>query len=111
MQGMNRTTGQPLSGTDHIRQSVTDILTTPVGSRVMLETYGSDLPYLVDNPSDTVTQIRIVMSTAVALSRWEPRIRINSVNIAQASPGKIALTIAATDVETERAVLLEDIGL
>lgn len=111
MQGMNRNTGQPLAGTDHIRQSVTDILTTPLGSRVMLETYGSDLPELVDNPSDTVTQIRIVMATAVALARWEPRIRVNSVNVAQTNPGKIALTISATDVENGRAVLLEDIFL
>lgn len=111
MQGMNRDTGQPLSGIDHIRQSVTDILTTPLGSRVMLDTYGSDLPDLVDNPSDTVTQIRIVMATAVALARWEPRIRVNSVNVAETSPGRIALTIAATDVENERAVLLEDVGI
>ena len=111
MQGMNRDTGQPLSGIDHIRQSVTDILTTPLGSRVMLETYGSDLPDLVDNPSDMVTQIRIVMATAVALARWEPRIRVNSVNVSETSPGHIALTIAATDVENERAVLLEDVGI
>lgn len=111
MQGMNRNTGQPLSGIDHIRQSVNDILTTPLGSRVMLETYGSDLPDLVDNPSDTVTQIRVVMATAVALARWEPRIRVNSVKVAAPTPGKIALTISATDVETERTVLLEDVGL
>lgn len=111
MQGMNRDTGQPLSGIDHIRQSVTDILTTPPGSRVMLETYGSDLPDLVDNPSDMVTQIRIVMATAVALARWEPRIRVNSVNVAETRPGRIALTIDATDVENERTIVLEDVGL
>lgn len=31
MLGMDRNTGKLLSGTDHIRQSIVDILTTPLG--------------------------------------------------------------------------------
>lgn len=34
MLGMDRNTGKLLSGTDHIRQSIVDILTTPLGTRV-----------------------------------------------------------------------------
>ncbi len=33
--GMSRDTGEALTDLDHIRQSVRDILLTPVGSRVM----------------------------------------------------------------------------
>lgn len=111
MQGMDRNTGKPLSGIDHIRQSVLDILTTPFYSRRMLETYGSELPELVDNPTDAVTAIRVVMATAVAVARWEPRIRVNSVNILKAGGGEISVTINATDVETGRAITLENMGL
>lgn len=111
MLGMNRGTGKPLSGTDHIRQSVNDILTTPLYSRVMLAGYGSDLPLLVDNPDDRVTHIRVVMATAVALARWEPRISIDAVQVTQAGNGRISINIDATDVETERAIILENMGL
>lgn len=48
MLGMDRNTGKLLSGTDHIRQSIVDILTTPLGTRVMLPEYGSKLFDLVD---------------------------------------------------------------
>ncbi|MGL5293614.1 MAG: GPW/gp25 family protein, partial [Aeromonas sp.] len=44
--GMNATTGRTISSTDHIIQSVRDILITPVGSRVMRRDYGSELFYL-----------------------------------------------------------------
>lgn len=108
---MSRDTGKVLSGTDHIYQSVKDILTTPTGTRRMLMGYGSDLPLLVDNPIDRITEIRVVMATAVALSRWEPRISIDAVTTVRAGSGKIIVNIEATDVETQRTILLEDIGL
>ncbi|KPN28874.1 baseplate wedge subunit [Halolamina pelagica] len=41
MPGVDRTNGQRLEGLAHIRQSVADILTTPLGSRVMRRDYGS----------------------------------------------------------------------
>jgi phage baseplate assembly protein W len=111
MQGMNRDTGKPLSGTDHIRQSVQDILSTPLGTRVMLPGYGSNLQRLVDNPADQVTAIRAVMATAVALARWEPRITVNSINVLKAGEGEISLTVRATDTENQRTILLENIRL
>lgn len=39
MNGISATTGRPLSGIDHLRQSIRDILTTPIGSRVMRRLY------------------------------------------------------------------------
>ncbi len=39
--GMSRETGVTLVELEHIRQSVRDILTTPLGSRVMRRNYGS----------------------------------------------------------------------
>lgn len=45
--GMSRDSGKELKGIDHLRQSITDILTTPVGTRVWRRDYGSRLPRLV----------------------------------------------------------------
>lgn len=37
MNGVNSWTGKRLSGTDHLRQSVSDILSTPVGIATKME--------------------------------------------------------------------------
>jgi phage baseplate assembly protein W len=47
---MNRQTGLSLSEAEHIRQSVRDILVTPIGSRVMRRDYGSLLAAMIDRP-------------------------------------------------------------
>lgn len=54
--GMNAATGRAVSATDHIVQSVRDILITPVGSRVMRRDYGSELFYLIDHPQHQATR-------------------------------------------------------
>ena len=52
MRGTNAYTGRELDGINHLRQSITDIFNTRVGTRVMRRDYGSDLPNLIDNPYD-----------------------------------------------------------
>lgn len=81
MTGMNSNTGRRLDGRDHIRQSIVDILTTPIGSRVMRRTYGSLLPELIDQPLNGATMLRACAATADALLRWEPRINIQSLTL------------------------------
>ena len=79
MYGIDATTGRKLSGIDHLRQSIRDILTTPVGSRVMRRTYGSRLFELIDRPYSPATKLAIIAATAEALIAWEPRIRVEQV--------------------------------
>ena len=38
--GMNTQNGRSLTELDHLRQSIVDILNTPIGSRVMRRDYG-----------------------------------------------------------------------
>ncbi len=102
MLGMDRNTGKLLSGTDHIRQSIVDILTTPLGTRVMLPEYGSKLFDLVDNPTDPSLAMRIIMESAGAIARWEPRVRIDRINVLAVDIGKITILIIATDIETQQ---------
>lgn len=79
MAGMNRTTGRSASGLQHIRQSIADILTTPIGSRVMRREYGSLLPELIDQPLTEATLLQAYAAIVMALLRWEPRIRIERI--------------------------------
>lgn len=46
--GMNQLTGKRITKLEHIRQSMRDILMTPVGSRLARREYGSLLPELID---------------------------------------------------------------
>lgn len=101
MRGMSRTTGKAVEGLAHLQQSVSDILTTPVGSRVMRRDYGSLLPLLIDQPYNPATRIRLYAAVAGALMRWEPRIRVDSVSFGQgASPGQVEITITGTRLDT-----------
>lgn len=96
MRGMSVTTGKPLEGMDHLRQSITDILRTPIGSRVMRRDYGSRLFELVDAPLNGQTVIDLYAATVEALQRWEPRIVCRRVQIDE-SPGvgRVSLTLYA----------------
>lgn len=97
MTGMHRTTGKPLDGIEHLRQSIADILGTPIGSRLMRRSYGSQLPELVDQPDNGSTRVRIFSATAGALMKWEPRLRLSSVQLYSGTrPGQVVLDIAGT---------------
>lgn len=98
MTGMNRTTGKPMDETAHIAQSIGDILTTRIGTRVMRRDYGSLLPDLVDSPLGRRGQMLVFAATAEAIRRWEPRVKLTRVRLAaQVEPGQATL-----DLEGER---------
>ena len=81
MIGMNRHTGKPLQGLDHLWQSLGDLLSTPIGTRVMRRDYGSRVPDLIDSPVDPARAIEVHMAVAEAIHRWEPRFRLRRVQV------------------------------
>lgn len=93
--GMNSLSGQSLTGIDHIKQSIRDILLTPVGTRIMRRDYGSLVADLIDQPINGVTTLQLYASVAMALAQWEPRVELNKItqSINTASPGKITITL------------------
>lgn len=97
--GMNAVTGQSLDGLAHIRQSVSDILTTPLGSRVMRRDYGSLLPELIDQPLVGATVLKALAAATIALIRWEPRLRITQLNFYTTPEKQLALHIEAENIE------------
>lgn len=105
---MNRITGGAITELDHIKQSIGDILGTRIGTRLARREYGSQVPDLIDQPFHGATTLRIYAATAMALMRWEPRIRLTRVQLqrgAEASAG--ALDLEATRVDTNEAINLQ----
>lgn len=110
MKGMHAQTGQALTGMAHLEQSLQDILLTPVGSRLMRREYGSLLPDLIDQPLNSATVLQSYAAVAIAISQWEPRIRLNSIQrrLDPNRPGTAQLTIDCIRLDTgtpERAQL------
>lgn len=78
---MNTSTGKRLDGVKHIEQSIAQILTTPIGSRVMRREFGSLIPELIDRPLNDETQLMIYAATATAIHKWEPRFRMSRAEL------------------------------
>ncbi|EBH7914661.1 baseplate assembly protein [Salmonella enterica] len=112
MNGVNNRTGKRLSGVAHLRQSVSDILTTPIGSRVLVRDYGSDLFSLVDNPRDDLTRLQIIAASATALARWETRLKVTRVLVSfpEGESGCV-LDIEGINKETNLSVRTGDITI
>jgi hypothetical protein len=102
-QGMNRFTGQSIDESQHISQSIQDILTTPIGSRVMRREYGSAIFELIDQPQNAAVKLQIMAAAVIALTRWEPRIRITEINVMNSNlDGKMQFTLITDRIDTNR---------
>lgn len=108
MPGMNAKNGRTMDPLAHIEQSVADILTTPIGSRVMRREYGSLLPELIDQPLNGPTALRAYSATVVALMKWEPRIRVQQITrqVSTQRPGRFDLIITGRRVDSGENVSL-----
>jgi phage baseplate assembly protein W len=104
MRGMSRTTGIYLDDLEHLKQSIIDILTTPVGSRVMRREYGSNLFYLVDRPVNREFLQQIYAAVAEALERWEPRFDLKKVTVDEVKDGRITLSLSGAYLITQQRV-------
>lgn len=98
MSGTNAITGKSLGGLEHLKQSIRDILTTPIGSRVMRREYGSGLFGLLDAPTNRRILAAIYATTASALRAWEPRFSLQQVAVESVAAGRIELTLYGTYV-------------
>ena len=93
MMGMNAATGGNLAGLPHIRQSIADIISTPIGSRLQRRRYGSEVPELIDQPMNGVTRLRLYAATAHAVAMWEPRISLTGVQLTRDADGAYSLLL------------------
>lgn len=94
MLGMAKSTGRALDGNEHLAQSLADILSTPLGTRVHRRDYGSMLFDLIDQPLTAGLRVLVHAATALAISRWEPRLRLRKVQMMLGlEPGELLIRI------------------
>lgn len=103
-QGMNRNTGFGISDTEHISQSMRDILLTPVGSRVMRREYGSILSELIDMPQNPALRLQIMVACYSAIQKWEPRIRLTAISFETGDAGEMYVDITGMRTDTGASV-------
>ncbi len=94
---MEASTGRAIGQAAHIGQSIADILTTPIGSRLMRRLYGSYLPALVDQPATPANILRLKAATAQAIIKWEPRTRVSRIGVAVTAAGNVEISIERKD--------------
>lgn len=109
MDGINAANGTRLGGIDHLRQSLRDILTTPIGTRVMRRDYGSRLYELVDAPLNRGTLLQLYAATAEAIKKWEPRFQLTRVRIASAEAGSVELDLTGNYLPDGKEVTIDGI--
>lgn len=85
MAGMDRRTGRPLEGWDHIRQSLEVIFTTRIGTRVERRSFGSLGPELQDRPANQEATLDHFVAIAEAIDAFEPRVTLQGFRIVEAS--------------------------
>lgn len=98
--GMDRRTGRLIDNKlDHIRQSLADIFTTPIGTRVQRRWYGSRIFALLDSPMNEAGRLRLVSALVDAAYRFEPRVIITWANIKIGTDGKVMLDYVAKTID------------
>lgn len=108
MIGMDCQTGRRISGSDHIRQSVQDLLSTRVGTRVMRRDYGSDAVDLIDQPGNGEAVMRRYVAIAEALDAWEPRVTLSGFTLTSMAPdGRAIIGVSLTERASNRSYLVE----
>ena len=88
--GMNQNGTGTVSDSDHLWQSVKDVLLTPLGSRVMRRAYGSLLPDLLDAPKNETTRLQ--------------RIALNQVDITYSDAGAVTVELSGLVTTTMQPV-------
>ncbi len=93
MIGLSRLSGQRLDGDAHLRQSLHDLMTTPIGSRVMRRDYGSLLPHLIDSPATPRLLMQLRAAILHAILRWEPRVRPVAIHLSIDAQGRAVMSL------------------
>jgi len=91
-------------GEQNVRESIQVILKTEAGERVRLPEFGAGLGRYLFEPNNAATQSLIGNRIAGALARWEPRIAVESVEVAPdpAGPESAIATITYKLVASQK---------
>lgn len=110
---ISRTTGKTLTDFEHMVESIQTILTTPIGSRYFNREFGSDLFDLIDGPINEDTKIDIYAEVIGAIEKWEPRFKVDSVEVndEDGQNGKITINLQGIYVPENKLIKLENLRI
>lgn len=112
MIGMNASDGTAITGTARRAQSIADILSTPLGTRLMRRDYGSLLFELLDRPLNAATAMLLRAATAIAIRRWEADFRITRVTLSgDFAGGAPLIAIAGYDLSAPDPTALVSLSI
>lgn len=99
---ISKNNGVVLNEIEQIYQSIEDILTTPIGTRLMRREYGSLLADLIDQPTNDVVLLQMYSAIYTALFIWEDRVSIERVQISHVSKGSMTVDLEAVLNKTQQ---------
>ena len=108
---MNINTGADISEINHLKQSISNILTTPIGSRVMRREYGSNLFNKIDHPVNGELIAEIYLDIVESLFIWEPRFELDQVAVQNIENGKITIDLEGSFLKLGEKITLENIEI
>lgn len=110
---MNRVTGKTMSDKANLVQSIDNIISTPLGTRVTVRDFGSRLPYILDKPVTAGMITDCFVAIADALRKWEPRFSLLTLNInlSQLTSGIVYLTLTGIYKPLGCVIRLENVLL
>jgi uncharacterized protein len=90
-------------GPEKVRQAIRIILETEPGERVMRPDFGAGLRQFLMRPNTVATRALIQHQVELALTNWEPRIRLTSVDIVPGDdPALVQIALAYVHVRDGR---------
>ena len=108
---MNVNSGKKISEVAHIKQSIANILSTPIGSRIMRRDYGSRIFERIDQPINGDLIAEIYSDVVEALFTWEPRFAVEQVTVKSIEKGKITIDLEGSFVKDGQKIVLENISI
>lgn len=91
---------------ESIQQSIQEILSTPIGSRIMRRQFGSNIPNLIDQPMTNVLMLQLYSAIYTPLLMWEDRISIEHIQVSQISAGYTEINLQAVHMSTDQSINL-----
>lgn len=108
---MNIITGKDISEINHLKQSISNIISTPIGSRVMRRDYGSNLFNKIDRPINGELIAEIYLDIVESLFIWEPRFELDQVAVNNIEKGKITIDLEGSFLSNGQKITLENIEI
>ncbi len=108
---MNINNGKNISEINHLKQSISNILTTPIGSRVMRRDYGSNLFNKIDQPINGELIAEIYLDIVASVFTWEPRFELEQVAVNAIQKGKITIDLEGSFLSNGEKITLENIEI